>query len=294
MIPIAAITDEFSTTDLDAALDAMASVGMAGVELRIISDRNILALTDAEVDAVCAAVAGRGMQIVSIASPVLKCTLPDAPAIDARLQQDVFGSAYTFEDQPRLTDRAFEVAARTGARFIRVFSYWRTVDPGQCFDRVASALRGLADRAADAGVVIGIENEPACNIATAAESARLLAAVDHPALQLIWDPANGVLGETRFQMATPLPFDRIGHVHAKDCHVRDFHPVWGALGEMGIDWKGQVRALARDGYRGSISLETHWRGADGDRFAASLQCGRALRALVDDAETHAPSVGREA
>jgi L-ribulose-5-phosphate 3-epimerase len=295
MIPIAAITDEFSTTDLTAALDAMAGLGMSGVELRMVFGRNIIDLSNDELDAVCAAVAERGMKILSIASPVLKCVLPDAPALDTRFQMDVFGKAYTIEDQPQLEARAFEIAARTGAGIIRVFSYWRTVDPDRCFDRVASALRGLAERAADAGIVIGLENEHACNVATAAESARLLAAVDHPALQLIWDPANAfILGETPFPDGYGLlPFDRIGHVHAKDCHVRDYKPVWGPLGEMGIDWRGQVRALARDGYRGSISLETHWRGADGNRFEASMTCGRALHALVVDAETQAPSAGQE-
>jgi L-ribulose-5-phosphate 3-epimerase len=287
MIPIAAITDEFSTTDLDVALDAMAGLGMTGVELRVVFGRNIIDLANEEIDVIRKAVAAKGMRILSIASPVLKCVLPDAPALDARFQQDVFGSAYTFEDQARLADRAFEIAARTGAGIIRVFSYWRTVDPDRCFDRVAASLHELADRAAEAGVVIGLENEHACNVATAAESAALLAAVDHRALQLIWDPANAfILGETVFPDGYErLPFHRIGHVHAKDCHVRDHKPVWGLLGAMGIDWRGQVLALARDGYRGSISLETHWRGADGNRLEASLQCGRALRALVDAAGT---------
>jgi L-ribulose-5-phosphate 3-epimerase len=285
MIPIAAITDEFSTTDLDTSLDAMASLGMTGVELRVVFGRNIIDLTNDEIDVICKAVAARGMRILSIASPVLKCVLPDGPALDTRFQQDIFGSAYTFEDQARLADRAFEIAARTGAGIIRVFSYWRTVDPDRCFDRVASSLHELAERAAGAGIVIGLENEHACNVATAAESAALLAAVEHRGLQLIWDPANAfILGETVFPDGyDSLPFDRIGHVHAKDCHVRDHKPVWGLLGTMGIDWRGQVRALARDGYRGWISLETHWRGADGNRFDASVQCGRALRALVDEA-----------
>ena len=43
---------------------------------------------------------------------------------------------------------------------------------------------------------------------------------------------------------------------------------------MSIDWTGQVAALVRDGYQGAISLETHWRGADGDRLQASIICGR--------------------
>src|SRR6187431_3776190 len=85
-IPTAAITDEFSS-DLDVALDAMVSVGMTGAELRVIGGRNILDLTDDEVDAAIAAVRARGMTVPAIASPLLKCTLPHGPAIDARLQQ---------------------------------------------------------------------------------------------------------------------------------------------------------------------------------------------------------------
>ena len=45
--PIAAITDEFSL-DLDTALDAMAKIGMTGAELRLIGDRNMIDLSDAE------------------------------------------------------------------------------------------------------------------------------------------------------------------------------------------------------------------------------------------------------
>ena len=64
---IAAITDEFSTTDLDAALAAMAAVGMTGAELRVVGDRNMLDLTDAEIDRVLDAVAARGMTVVGLA-----------------------------------------------------------------------------------------------------------------------------------------------------------------------------------------------------------------------------------
>jgi sugar phosphate isomerase/epimerase len=49
---------------------------------------------------------------------------------------------------------------------------------------------------------------------------------------------------------------------------------------MGIDWKGQIAALKRDGYDGAISLETHWRGPDGNTLEASSICGRNLRELV--------------
>ena len=280
--PIAAITDEFSTDDLDAALRAMRGVGMTGAELRVLFGRNVIDLTDHELARVRTAVEEQGMRVLSIASPLLKCVLPDAPPIDARFQQDVFGSAYTFEDQPRLTRRAFEVAEKTGARIIRVFSYWRTVEPELVFERVASALRDLADQAQTRGVVIGLENEHACNVGTGAQASRMLAAVDHPALGVIWDPANAsILGETPYPDGyATLPPERIIHMHAKDCVVNGHTPTWGPLGEMALDWKGQVQALVRDGYKGAISLETHWRGPNGDRLEASTICGRNLRTLV--------------
>ena len=279
--PIAAITDEFSPEDLDAALKGMAAVGMTGAELRVVSGRNMIDLSDDEVDRVAATVRGHGMQVISLASPLLKCVLPDSPPLDSRVQHDVFGSAHTFEDQPRLTRRAFEIAERCGAPIIRVFSYWRTVEPERTWDRVAEALQGLGDEAQRRGIVIALENEHACNVATAAEAAALFGRFNHPAVKLLWDPANAsILGETPYpDGSSMLPADRIVHVHAKDCHVKDFKPIWGAVGEMGVDWKGQIAALRRDGYRGWISLETHWTGPNNDKFEASTICGRNLKVL---------------
>ncbi len=281
LFPTAAITDEFSQ-DIEVAVGAMAEIGMAGAELRMLFGKNIIDLTNAELDRACEIVAGHKLEIISIASPLLKCVLPNSPAVDARFQQDVFAATYTFEDQPRLADRALEIAERTGARIIRVFSYWRSVRPEECFDRIARALEHLATQAAPHGRTIGIENEHACNIATAAEAARLLEAVAHPNLKLVWDPANAyVSGETPFPDGyRRLPAGRIAHVHAKDCRVEGHQPKWCALGEGGIDWPGQIGALVQDGYEGSISLETHWTGPRGDKFEASSICGRNLHALV--------------
>src|ERR1039458_3624953 len=216
LFPIAAITDEFSQ-DIEAAVRSMTEIGMGGAELRMVFGKNVIDLTDAALDHAREIVGRHGLEIVSIASPLLKCVLPDAPAVDARFQQDVFAATHTFEDQPRLADRALEIAERTGARIVRVFSHWRSVRPEDC-----------------AGV----------------------------------------------------PVERIAHVHAKDCRVEGHRPMWCALGEGGIDWKGQIRALAEDGYKGWISLETHWTGPGGDKHEASVICGRNLMALATGNGTH--------
>ena len=280
--PIAAITDEFAP-DLETAARAMASLGMTGAELRMVSGTNIIDMTDRAIDDAVAVLGRHGLSVVSIASPVLKCVLPEAPDLDTRFQQDIFAARHTMADQPRLAGRALEIASRTGARVIRVFSFWRTVRPEACFDRIVEALAGLAEQAAPEGVIIGIENEHACNIGTATEAARVLAAVQHPNLQLLWDPANAlVAGQSPYPEGYgKLPASRIAHVHVKDCRIAGHKPEWVELGTGGIDWIGQVAALRCDGYRGWLSLETHWRGPAGDRLAASTICGRNLMRMTE-------------
>ncbi|HUK14905.1 MAG TPA: sugar phosphate isomerase/epimerase family protein [Bryobacteraceae bacterium] len=278
---VAAITDEFSP-DIERAARSMRKIGMAGAELRMAFGKNVVDLTDEELDRAIATVRAHDLEIVSIASPLLKCTLPDAPEVDSRFQQDMFAARHTFADQPRLAQRALEIAGRTGAKIVRVFSYWRTIRPEECFSRIVEALRGLAEQAADRGVTIGLENEHACNLGTAEETARVLAAADHPNLKLVWDPANAlVAGESPFPEGyAKLPPGRIVHVHAKDCHVNNHQPTWLAVGEGSIDWRGQIAALERDGYGGWVSLETHWPGPGGDKHEASMICGRRLVEMV--------------
>lgn len=278
---IAAITDEFSP-DLQVSLDAMKPIGMTGAELRVVWGKNIMDLNDDELKRAKDALDAGGFEVISIASPLLKCVLPNAPAVDTRFQQDIFASKHTFEDQPRLAAHAFKLAGFFGAKIIRVFSYWRTVEPEKCFDAIVSALNGLGDQARSANVIIGLENEHACNIGTAQESAKMLAAVQHPNVKLVWDPANALVGgENPFPHGyNLLPKNRIVHVHTKDCHMEGHTPIWGPLGTRHVDWKGQIAALRADGYNGWLSLETHWPGPGGDKFQASVICGWNLRGLA--------------
>ena len=280
-IPIAAISDEFSP-DLDTALSAMREIGMEAVELRMISGKNILDLSDEELDRTAADVAARGFRVISIASPLFKCLLPDSPPVDHRFQHDVFASKHKYEDQTWLAERAFLIAKKFGAGIIRVFSFWRTVEPEACFEGVVRELGQLAERAGAHGLVIGLENEHACNIATGAETRRVLDRVKLSNFGVVWDPANAyVSGENPYPEGyRMLPADRVVHVHAKDCHLEGRTPVWGPLGTRALNWKGQIDALLKDGYKGYLSLETHWAGPGGDKLEASRICGWNLRALA--------------
>ena len=112
--------------------------------------------------------------------------------LDTRFEHDVFAAKHTPADQPRLTERAIEVAHLFGASIIRVFSYWRTVEPEQCEEAIARALSDLAQVARREGLVIALENEHACNIGTGEETAKLLRLVPDPEVGIVWDPANAL------------------------------------------------------------------------------------------------------
>jgi sugar phosphate isomerase/epimerase len=277
---IGAITDEFSP-DPEIAAAAMRACGLETAELRVLWGKNILDLDDDELNRAITIFEKQKLAIDCIASPLLKCKLPDAPDIDNRFQKDVFASRHTYADQPRLAERAFEVAKRSGARTVRVFSYWRTIDPEAVFERVVTALRDLAEQAAEHDLIIGLENEHACNLSTGLETARILAAIDHPNLKVVWDPGNAVVaGEDPLTGLALLSMPRIGHVHAKDCRMSGHTPEWVAVGQGSVGWEDQIADLLRDGYSGDINLETHWTGPTGDKLEASRICATNLRKLV--------------
>ena len=46
---------------------------------------------------------------------------------------------------------------------------------------------------------------------------------------------------------------------------------WAPVGGGIVDFKGQFQALLRDRYEGTISLETHYRRADGNKVESTRE-----------------------
>jgi L-ribulose-5-phosphate 3-epimerase len=240
---LGAATDVFSP-DVAAAASEMRRLGLQGAELRTINGQNILEAGRDEVEHALAALRENKLEVVAIASPLLKCSLDE------------------WKTQSQHVDRVFEIANLAGARTVRAFSGSRVAEPATAFERVVDILQDLADKAGHRGLIIAIENDRACNVSTAQEMAGLLAAIDHSNLQVVWDPASAYIsGEKPFPSGYQmLDASRIALVHAKDCTLEGHKPVWEPLGDGDIDWQGQLDALAEDGYDGFINLETYWTG----------------------------------
>ena len=284
--PLAFITDEFCQ-DFERAARTAVELGYQGLEVRTLWDQNIVDLPDARVREARTIADRAGLRILSVASPVFKCTHPEGGSIDHRFEQDAFHSAHQFSDQPRILARALQVAEMLGAKIVRVFSFWRTLQPERLFGHIVESLAGAIDTAAPLGIWIGLENEHACNIATAAEVAPVLRTLPEPRFGLVWDPGNSYMaGETPYPDGySLLPAARILHVHVKD-GVRNTtgdRVLWGRVGEGEVRWSDQVAALSRDGYRGALSLETHWGGPDGNKEEGSRICARLLKDVVSAA-----------
>ncbi|HYO63305.1 MAG TPA: sugar phosphate isomerase/epimerase family protein, partial [Pyrinomonadaceae bacterium] len=225
--------------------------------------KNIMALDDREVAEARGMLGRHGLRVTSIAGPLFKVDWPGAP-VSKFSQRDKFGADFTFAQQPEVLERGLELARAFRTDRLRCFDFWRLEDPKPYRAAMDDELRKAAAKAGRRGVTLVMENEYACNTATAAEAARTLAAVRSPAFKLNWDPGNSAFGsETPFPDGYKLlPKDRVGHVHCKDVERRpDGAFAWQAMGRGIIDFVGQFRALKADGYRGAVVLETHWRGA---------------------------------
>jgi L-ribulose-5-phosphate 3-epimerase len=279
---LAVITDEIAQ-DFGHALEVAAKAfGLGFVELRELWGKNLFALDADQVAEAGALLKRFNLRVSSIASPIFKVDWPGAPLSPFSPKRDQFGANYTFEQQDQLLERGFELAHTFGTTNLRIFDFWRLDDQQPYRAAIDQKLAEAAAKAGQRGVTLLLENEHACNTATGAEAARTLDAVPSPNLKLNWDPGNAAArGETPFPNGyARLPKSRIGYMHCKDIiRHADGKTEWAAMGKGVIDYIGQFRALKQDGYRGTLSLETHWRGA-GTPEASSRQSMAGMKDLL--------------
>jgi L-ribulose-5-phosphate 3-epimerase len=261
---LSVINDEI-TQDFGRAAEVTAQeFGLQHIEIRGMWGKNIMKLDAREIAEARKILERYQLRVSSIASPIFKVDWPGAPLSRFSPKRDQFGADFTFEQQDELLERGFELMRVLQVDRIRIFDFWRLEDQSPYRAAIDQKLIEAANKASKRGVTLLIENEAACNTATGAEAARTLAAVRSPNFKLNWDPGNAAsLGEIAYPDGySHLPKDRIGYMHCKDVvKGADGKYEWMKMGAGIIDYAGQYRALKKNGYRGVVSLETHWRGA---------------------------------
>lgn len=272
--PLAVITDEVSQ-DLERVIAFARDFQLGGVEVRSLFGRAFKDLTKADIRKIKTRFEETGLKVVGCAAPVFKCDIDRGTEIREHL--DIF-------------KRTIDIALEWNCDLIRVFTFLRKENPSATdnirraadhFPKLLEAIRGTHLR-------IGVENESTTIVGTGAESKAFFDHVQSPLVGLVWDPCNVMFipgtGDPVNQ-DYPLIADRVIHFHVKDAR-REKGKAPGFCVELGkgeIDYRKQLEKLKAHGYRGRVSLETHWRAQALSAEVAHLPAGDAFSANAEPA-----------
>jgi len=249
---LGAISDGFSQ-DFEEALKIMKGYGLAWVEIRNLWGTYNTEASPAQIQRLKDLLAKYEFKVSTVDTALYKCALPGTkPIEDAK-------DIYPYPAQMDLLKRAIERAHAFGTDKLRGFTFWRVAEPEKLYMRIAEELEKVAEVARRAGVRIMLEDEGSCIVGTGRELARLLKAVAAPNVGANWDVGNGLWhGEAPFPEGyQALPKNRIWHLHVKGVQCNSgFKNCDETFADQGqIDLLAQFRALVRDRYQETISLE---------------------------------------
>lgn len=277
------LTDEVSD-NFEEALDWAAEQGLKHVEVRVINGQNAVDLSDDQLREVLRQVEARGLFISAVASPLFKCKLDPSRAVAAG---DTFGQGEeSVEAHFAKLDRVIEIAKLLGTTRIRIFSFWREANPDLYQDDIIRHLQKAAKVAEGQGVLLLLENEPACNGGIAEEVAVLVREIASAAVRSLWDPGNeAYAGREAFPAGYHSIKDTLAHVHLKDAYIgEDGTARCVPIGSGNVAMIGQLKALYEDEYDGLFTIETHFIPEGGSRMTGTRMTLDSLRVLLREVE----------
>ncbi len=273
------ISDEVSQ-DPERAIALVKQFGLNWVELREVWGKHVIFL-DADERRELRDLLGRyGIMVSNIASPTFKSTFPGSTPVMKE------GSQHPAElDQWEVLERAVDTAHYFNVPHIRAFAFWRVSDDERkkLMPDIVETLKRAVAYAEKQGVAVVVENEYSTNVATGAEAGAFISAFETPFVGILWDPGNAFMaGERTWKEGyEKIPRSRIRHIHLKDVRLdpKTKRKHWVAVGDGVIGYVGQFRALVRDRYLGTLSIETHyhtptWEQSTIESLRGALRCIR--------------------
>ncbi len=195
-VKLCAFADE-AADDLAGQIDMMKNGGIEYLEMRAVDKKNVSLFSDEEAREYRKRLDDAGIKVWSLGSPIgkVEITAPFSEEID-RLK------------------RTLEIADITGAKRIRMFSFYGTNGEAAYRDEVMERLSRFADAAKGSGVVLCHENEKGIYGDSADHCLDIYKSV--PEIRGVFDPANFVqVGEDTLR-AWDMLADYIDYGHIKD------------------------------------------------------------------------------
>ncbi len=282
---IGAITDEIARSP-EAAIDFAHQYGLKWLELRDVpgaKGQNYFFMEEAALKQAARQFADNGIGISFLNTNLLKFGLPDTeplrrtPEAPEAKEKRIAREKIRFDQREQDLRKCIKSAQILGCKYVRVFTFSRVAEPESVFPRVAGIVQNFGEIARKEGVMMLVENETSCNVAKCSELASFLKLVPSAGVGLNWDVMNGQsMKETPMPDGYALlPKPRIHNVQIKGRTILDYPEK--------LDWGPIFDALAKDGYKDQIGLETHIFGET--QVAKSHESMRAILKIVDPAFT---------
>ncbi|EPZ41851.1 sugar phosphate isomerase/epimerase family protein [Alicyclobacillus acidoterrestris] len=240
MVTLSAFADEISS-DLNEQLDVLESTGIRHLEFRGVWHKNVIDLTDEELEQVRSVLRARGFKISAIGSPIGKIRITD-----------------DFGHHLNQLNRAIDVAQYFGTKYIRIFSFF--IPQGHSAkdyrNEVLWRLQEFVHRAQTAGVVLLHENEKGIYGDITERCVDIFSSCPSPHFRAAFDPANFVqCGVRPYTDAFAALEAQIEYVHIKDALLESKRVV--PPGEGDGELRDVLSALFAKGYDGFLSIEPH-------------------------------------
>ncbi len=233
---ITAFADEIAP-DLATQLRVMRQNRVVGLDLRSVDGKNVLALSDDEVDAVGAAIREAGLRVQCVGSPVNKVVL--APGAE--------------EAETVKLARSIKVAQRLNVRRIRIFT--PESDDG---DAVMAWMERQLELAQATNVLLLVENDAKFWSAYPLNAKRLMRELAGANLMAAFDFANAHLLGTAVEDWFPWIIPYLDTIHIKDAFIDESgHGKVVPAGQGNAGLFVTLQALWRDHWSGPLTLEPH-------------------------------------
>ena len=199
-LTLSAFADEYADS-FDGQLAICKELGIPCIELRFIDGKNICTVSEEILDEVEGKLKAYGIGVSAIGSPVGKIKLDD-----------------NMEEHLALAERAFAIAKRLGAKYVRIFSFYlpegKTRE--ECKEEVFAAMEKIILLAEKYGVTPCHENE-AKIYGESPECCLQLLQYFEGRLKAVFDMGNFVLdGHDPYPSAYNTLKDYIAYFHIKD------------------------------------------------------------------------------
>ncbi len=237
---ISGFGDEISP-DLSVQLATLKRLGVEGLDLRSAFGKNVLQLSDDEVDTIGREVQRHGLRVQAIGSPVNKVK---------------FSAAGNKEELLKL-ERAAEIANRLGVQRIRIFT--PETDPAggdAAWPQVRTWMADQIQLAKSKNVILIHENDGRYFGAFPQNARRLFDDLAGPHFRAIFDFGNSVLiGYRTMRDWFPWILPYLDTLHIKDAVSKGEH--FAMAGEGDGEMLECFRYLKSEGWRGPLTLEPH-------------------------------------